>query len=163
MVTTAATGSLVLTALALRGRRMPVRLLITSESRPSIGQAATGWAQRKDLSLVGALLVGDESDGAEANLDYETFGLPTGSGVDDLAERVTRLRADAVVVLPSPGIDGSVLRRIELGARGDRTNLAIKTELQNVSRRTGGRAPRSPTSPSPRLRRAGPSLHVRAA
>ena len=61
------------------------------------------------------------------------FGLPTGRGVDDLAERVTRLRADAVVVLPSPAIDASALRRMSWALEGTDATLAIKTELQNVS------------------------------
>ncbi len=132
LVTTAATGCLVLTALAIRGRRNPVRLLIAGD-RPSIGQAATGWAQRKDLSLVGALLVGDQADGAEADLDYENFGLPTVQGMDDVAARAARLGADAVVVLPSPGIEFSDIRRLGWALEGTGVTLAVKTELCGVA------------------------------
>ncbi len=132
LVTLVATGTLVLTALAQRGRRMPVQLLIAGD-RPSIGQAATGWAQRTDLSLVGALLVGDQSDDAEADLEFENFGLPTVQGMDDVAERAARLGADAVVVLPSPDISFSDIRRLGWALEGTGVTLAVKTELCGVA------------------------------
>ncbi len=132
LVTSVATGTMLLTALAQRGRRTPVRLLIAGD-RSSVGQAATGWTQRKDLTLVGALLVGDQSDGADADLDYESFGLPTVQGMDDVAARAARLGADAVVVLPSPGIAFSDIRRLGWALEGTGVTLAVKTELCGVA------------------------------
>ena len=130
LVTTVASSvALWLTAAILSGRRRATRVLVVGD-RQGVGQAAVGWTKRRDLTLVGAALVDDRPD---EDHSLETFGLPTGRGVDDLAERVTRLRADAVVVLPSPAIDGSVLRRMSWALEGTDATLAIKTELQNVS------------------------------
>ena len=130
LVTTVASSvALWLTAATLSGRRRATRVLVVGD-RQGIGRAAVGWTKRADLTVVGAALVDDRP---EKDQSLEMFGLPTGRGVDDLAERVTRLRADAVVVLPSPAIDASALRRMSWALEGTDATLAIKTELQNVS------------------------------
>jgi exopolysaccharide biosynthesis polyprenyl glycosylphosphotransferase len=132
LIATIATVVLFLTTLALRTRRTPTRVLVVGDRR-SIGQAATRWAQRRDVAVVGASVIGDSADRAEADLVLETFGLPTVHGVDDVSDRVDRLGADAVVVLPSPGIRSADIRRLSWALEGTGATLAVRTELESVA------------------------------
>jgi exopolysaccharide biosynthesis polyprenyl glycosylphosphotransferase len=132
LISLAATGALALTRLGLPSRRRPVRVLVVGD-RPHLGHAVTTWASRRDITLVGATLFGDRQEHAGTDLDFETFGLPTGRGVDDLAQRVERLGAEAVVVLPSSGIGAADIRRLSWALEGTGATLAVTTELDGVA------------------------------
>jgi exopolysaccharide biosynthesis polyprenyl glycosylphosphotransferase len=130
LVTAAATTlALWLVAAVISGRRRGTRVIVVGDRR-AVGEAAVDWAKRRDLTVVGAALV-DEPAADDHSL--ETFGLPTQRGVDDLSDRVSRLGADAVVVLPSPAIDPAMLRRMSWALEDTDATLAIKTELQSVA------------------------------
>jgi exopolysaccharide biosynthesis polyprenyl glycosylphosphotransferase len=131
VVVAAATGALLLTALVMRSRRRPTRVLVVGD-RDHLGRAATSWSKRRDVALVGASLLGDEADGAELDL-FDSFGLTTSPGIDDLADRVERVGADMVVVLPSPGIGADDIRRLSWELEDTGATLAVKTDLDSVS------------------------------
>ena len=131
LVVLAATGALLVTALLMRSRRRPTRIVVVGDS-DRLGRAATSWSKRRDVALVGASLLGDEADGAEHDL-FQSFGLPTSHGIDDLAERVERSGAEMVVVLPSPGIGASDIRRLSWALEGTGVTLAVRTDLDSVS------------------------------
>ncbi len=132
LISLAATGALALTLLALPSRRRPVRVLVVGD-RPHLGHVVTTWAGRNDITLVGATLLGDRQEHTETDLDFETFGLPTAHGMDDLTERVERLGAEAVVVLSSPGIGSADIRRLSWALEGTGATLAVTTELDSVA------------------------------
>lgn len=129
LVSLAATLSLVLTCAVTRAIRQPTRVLLVGD-RVGVGQAAASWANRPDIALVGAALL--EVQGVEP-LDLETFGLPTQTGIEDLAERVGRLEVDAVVVLPAPGIDSVHIRAVSWSLEGTGAVLAVRTDLDSVA------------------------------
>jgi exopolysaccharide biosynthesis polyprenyl glycosylphosphotransferase len=132
LISLAATVALALATLLAREDR-GVRVLVVGDG-PRIGEAALAWAQRRDVTVVGAALLGDGEDPKVAHRLAETFGVPTEVGVADLPERVRRLGVDAVVVCPSPGIDAGDIRRLGWAIEGTRARLAVRTELQGIAR-----------------------------
>jgi exopolysaccharide biosynthesis polyprenyl glycosylphosphotransferase len=133
LISVAATGALVVTGLLLGRSGRAVRVLVVGDG-PRVGEATVTWAQRPEVAVVGAALLGDGADPAVADRLVETFGLPTDVGVDDLAERVRRLDVDTVVVCPSPGIDAAEVRRLCWALEGTNARLAVRTELEGVAR-----------------------------
>jgi exopolysaccharide biosynthesis polyprenyl glycosylphosphotransferase len=130
LVTTGATAGLVLTALVREAVRRPRRVIVVGD-RGNVGRAAVTWSVSREVTVVGACLVGSASDdGLDGGL--ETFGLPAVQA-DELAEAVGRLDADLVVVLPSPDVGATDIRRLGWAVEDTAATLVVKTDLDSAA------------------------------
>jgi exopolysaccharide biosynthesis polyprenyl glycosylphosphotransferase len=127
-----ATAGLLATAVVVEGRRRPRRVLVVGD-RARIGHLAATWGSRRDIDVVGAAVVDEEAEADEPDVHLETFGLPTTRGVDDVRTQVERLHAEAVVVLPAPGVGSAEIRRLGWELEDTGTALAVCTDLGSAA------------------------------
>jgi len=108
-VALAVSGVAIAATTALRSAaRGPARVVVVGD-RSAISRGAMRWASGDHVHVVGGLLTEPDIDGSEPRI---IAGVPTVSGVDDVAHWAEVWRADLVVVSPGRGVQGPDLRRL---------------------------------------------------
>src|SRR5690606_22394036 len=109
-------GSVSLVAASVRALRMTgVRLVVVG---PAAGVAATfaRWDRDRRIRLVGTLVVEEDQPGSRPGDRFHA---------QDPRTLILGFRPDMVMVVPGPGVDSEVIRRIGYALEGTGAGLAV--------------------------------------
>lgn len=109
--------------------RGQVRLMVVG-SPADIAKSATRWAGDRRAKVVGALVLGE---GDEPVIEFDSWGVPTATGLDDVADWATAWKVDMAVVMPSPAISQDVVRRLAWDLEDSPASIAVMGVLDSVA------------------------------
>ena len=108
----------------------PVRLVVMGSS-PMIAQLATRWAGDRKARVVGGIAIGSDPSippGSEGVLSA-----PVVRDSDDVADWVSQVRADVVVVVPGPGVTSKRVQRLGWQLEGGPAAISLLSPLEHVA------------------------------
>ena len=103
-------------------RAGPVRAIVVGDLM-EIARWLDAWSDRKDLAVVGAVLVEPETD--TDILPRDLLGVPVSLSMEDLPARVEAWQADLVAFAPGFGLSQKDVRRSAWTLQGSRAALAV--------------------------------------
>lgn len=117
-------GSVALVAAAVRVTRMSGVRVVVVGPPAGIAEAFARWAQDRRVRLVGSLLVDEEQPGSRPGERFRA---------QDPRELILGFRPDMVMVVPGPGVDAEVVRRMGWALEGTGAGLAVCSRMEGIA------------------------------